>query len=350
MNEILSRRKFLSGSAAVFAAASLSPLTTSCQTAPAVPSFPGIDDFGSKFGGVQVGCTTYSFRNMPNGIENCIKYCRETGINSIEFRSGPDLEAYLGAPQAPPRPAPAPQQPGIAGQPPASGGGRRELTPEEQEAQEKYNADLKAWRMNITPEKVATARKLFNDAGIDVHIVKFTPGRWSDEEIDYAFRAAKAMGARGVSEEMGMDAVKKMAPHAEKHGMYAIFHNHGQFGAEGGYDLEALLAVSPNVMINFDFGHYYGSTGLDPCEFMKKYHNRIFSLHVKDKTGPNAEQPDENQVFGQGETPITEVMLLIKKEGWPIYCDIELEYQIKPWSNQVKETKTCVQYLRNILI
>ena len=350
MNNNLSRRKFLGGSATALAAASLSPLVASCcQTAPAAPSFPGIYDFGSKFGGVQVGCTTYSFRNMPVGIENCIKYCKETGIDSIEFRSGPDLEAFLGAPKAPPRPAP--QQPAVAGQQPAGGEGRREITPEQREAQEKYVADLKEWRMSVTPEKVAPAKKLFDDAGIDVHIVKFTPGRWSDEEIDYAFRAAKAMGARGVSEEMGMDAVQKMAPAAEKYGMYAIFHNHGQFGIDGsGYDIDALLDVSPNVMINFDFGHYYGYSGLNPCDFMKKYYKRIFSLHVKDKTGPTTDPPNTNQTFGQGETPIAEVMLLVQKEGWPIYCDIELEYPINPWSDQVKETKTCVQYLRNILI
>ena len=344
MNNKFSRRNFLGSSAAALAAASMAPIATSCQTAPAAPSFPGIYDFGSKFGGVQIGCTTYSFRNMPGGIENCIKYCREAGINSIEFRSGPDLEAFLGAPQAPPRPAPATQQSG-GGQ----GGGRRQITPEEQAAQDKYIADLKAWRMAVTPEKVATAKKLFDDAGINVHIVKFTPGRWSDEEIDYAFRAAKAMGAKGVTDDINESFVKKMVPFAEKHGMYAIFHNHYQFTQEG-FNIDPLLAISPAVMLNFDVGHYFGSTGLNPCDFIRKYHDRIFSLHFKDKTGPNTDPANTELVWGQGETPLAEILLLIKKEGWPIYVDIELEYEINPWSNQVKETRTCVQYARNILI
>jgi len=333
MSNKLSRRSFLSGSASALAAASMTPLATSCQTAPAAHSFPGIYEFGSKFGGVQTGCTTYSFRSMPGGLQNCIKYCRETGINSIEFRSGPDLEAYLGAPQMP------------NGFP----GGNRGLTPEQEAIRDKYNADLKAWRIAATPEKVATAKKLFDDAGIDIHIVKFTPGNWSDEEIDYAFRAAKAMGARGVSEEIGEEAVRRMAPYAEKHGLYAIFHNHAQFAQEG-FTADQFLKVSPAVMLNFDTGHYFGSTGLDPCDFMRKYHDRIFSIHIKDKTGPNAVQRDANQVFGQGEMKLDEILLLLKKEGWPIYVDIELEYDIKPWSNQVRETKTCVQFMRNILI
>ena len=333
MNNKLSRRNFLGSSATALAATSLFPLATSCQGAPTVQSFPGIYEFGSKFGGVQIGCTTYSFRNMPSGLENCIKYCRETGINSIEFRQGPDLEGFLGAP-------PRPQIQVQRGVP---------LTPEQQVIQDQYDAELKTFRLSITAEKLAPVKKMFDDAGIAMHIVKFTPAKWSDEEIDYAFAAAKALGAKGVSEEIGEEAVRRMAPYAEKHGMYAIFHNHGQFAVEG-FDIDQILAVSPAVMLNFDAGHYFGSTGLNPCDFIRKYHHRIFSLHIKDKTGPNTVQSNANHVFGQGETPLAEIMLLIKKEGWPIYCDLELEYDIKPWSNQVKETKTCIQYMRNILI
>ena len=72
---------------------------------------------------------------------------------------------------------------------------------------------------------------------------------------------------------------------------------------------------------------------------------------MKDKTGPTIErEPNANQVWGQGEMPIADVLLLLKKEKWPIYVDIELEYGVKPWSNPVKEVRTCVQYARNILI
>ena len=334
MNNKLSRRSFLSGTATALAAASLAPVAASCQqTVPEKQSFPGIYDFGSKFGGVQTGCSTYSFRDMPGGLENRIKYCRETGINSIEFRQGPELEAFLGAPQMS---FPAP-------------GRNEQLTPERQALLDKYNAELKAWRIGVTPEKVATAKKLFDDAGIEVHIVKFNPRTWSNEEIDYAFRTAKAMGAKGVTEEISEEAARKMAPYAEKHDMYAVLHNHAQYAQEG-FTADKILAVSPAVMLNFDTAHYFGSTGLNPCDFMRKYHERIFSIHFKDKTGPYAEERDTNQVFGQGEMDLAEMLLLIKKEGWPIYCDIELEYEIKPWSNQVKETRTCVQYMRNILI
>ena len=342
-----SRRNFLSSSAALLATASLSPIVGSCQRS-SRPSFPGIDDFGSNFGGVQIGCTTYSWRNMPAGLENTVKYCRETGINSIELRMY--LEEYLGVPENPTqrilREAREAQQASGA---PAERGARPELTPEQQAEIDKYNADLKAFRLGMPPEKIAAVKKMFDDAGVGIHIWKATPAKWSDEEIDYAFKTAKALGAKGITEEISERAVRRMAPFAEKHNMYAIFHNHAQFAREN-FNIDTFLDVSPAVMLNFDVGHYFGSTGLNPCDFMRKYHERIFSIHIKDKTGPNTDPSNANQVWGQGETPLIEILTLIKKEGWQIYVDIELEHPVKPWLNEVKETKTCVQFARNILI
>ena len=349
MNNKLSRRSFLSGSAAALATASMAPIVTSCQ--PAGPSFPSIHDFGSKFGGVQIGAITYSWRSMPGGLENIVKYCKESGINAIELMSG-DLETFLGMPSRP-------QQSGGGG-----GGGRGtpavQLTPEEQAAQQaetaQYNERVKAFRTSVSPDKVAAAKKLFDDAGIGVHIVKFSPSRWSDEEIDYAFKTAKAMGAKAVCEEMSESAVKKLAPFAEKYDMYCVFHNHAQYRDVPNYAalVDEYLAFSPAVMLNFDCGHYSGTTGLNPCDYIRKYHDRIFTVHIKDKTGPGTEQVNVNQVWGQGQTPLAELFLMMKKEAgnpsWPISLDIELEYPIAAWSNAVKEVRTCVQYARNILI
>jgi len=367
----ISRRKFL-GSTAAAAALAMVPLSYGCKgNTPAAAEPLASDKPNSKFGGVQIGAITYSWRSLPGGVENIIKYCKEAGISSIELMSG-DLEDYLGAPKNPMagmsgRPAGAPAgaapggarpagavpggAPGAARPAGAQGGGfqRQPLTPEQEAARAKYTQDLKDWRVGMDMTKVAAGKKLFDDAGIGIHIVKFSPARWSDEEIDYAFKAAKAMGAKGVCDEISEEAVNKLGPIAEKHGMYAIFHNHMQFATEG-FSYDPFLAVSPAVMMNFDTGHFFGSTGIHPNTMIEKYHDRIFTIHIKDKTGPNTEPANMNQVWGQGQVPITDVLLLLKKNNWPIYVDIELEYEIKPWSDAVKEVRTCVQYARNILI
>jgi len=223
------------------------------------------------------------------------------------------------------------------------------MTPEMQEKMQKYNEEMKAWRLALPVEKYTEVKKKFSDAGINIHIIKFSPARWSDEEIDYAFRAAKAIGAKGVTEEIGEEAVKKLAPFAEKHGLYAIFHNHMQF-ATPGFSLDPFLAVSPAVMINFDAGHFFGSTGIHPNTIIEKYHDRIISLHIKDKTGPTTDPANTNQVWGQGQMPLSDVLMLVQKQKWPIHCDIELEYDVKPWSDAVKEVKNCVNFAKAILI
>jgi sugar phosphate isomerase/epimerase len=352
----LSRRNFL-GSTAAAAAFSMVPLNFAFKNAPRTA--PGKPD--SNFGGVQIGAITYSWRSMPGGVENVIKYCTETGISSIELMSN-DVEEFLGAPKNPmmgmfgpppgarPPAAAAPAvAPPAAAPAPAAPPQRPKLTPEQEAAIAKYREDIKAWRLSLPMSKFEGVRKMFDDAGIGIHIVKFSPSQWSDEAIDYAFKAAKALGAKGVSEEIGEAAVKKLGPVAEKHGMYAVFHNHMQF-ATPGFSYDPFMAVSPAVMFNFDAGHFFGSTGLHPNTILEKYHDRIFSMHIKDKTGPKADPANTNQVWGQGEMPIADVLLLIKKQKWPIYCDIELEYDVAPWSNAVKEVKTCVQYARQILV
>lgn len=164
-------------------------------------------------------------------------------------------------------------------------------------------------------------RKKFDAAGIKIHIAKFAPATWSDEEIYYAFKAAAIPGACGITDELGDDACKRLGSFAEKHNNLAVFHNHYQL-AEPGFSYDKYLAYSPANRINFDAGHYFGSTGLHPNGIIEKYHDRISSIHIKDKTGPKSTPANNNMPFGEGETPISDILLLLKKEKWPINVDV----------------------------
>jgi sugar phosphate isomerase/epimerase len=289
----------------------------------------------SNYNGVQVGVITYSYRDMKLDVEGTLKACMESGISSIELM-GTGVEAYLGAPENPLNWREV---------------RRLEKQPEEkQEAFAKYQEEIKVWRYaEGTMKNYEELRKKFNDAGVNIHIYKWTAGM-SDEDLDYSFKVAKALGAIGITTEIGEEACTKVGAAAERAGMLAIFHNHYQYADED-FDVDKLLALNPANRLNFDIGHYYGSTGKCPVEFIQKYHEQIASIHVKDKTGKNNETDDNaNQVFGQGETPIKEVLQLIRDNKWPIHCDIELEYEIAPWSTSVKEVNTCREYCRQALL
>ena len=287
----------------------------------------------SKFGGVQVGAITYSWRSMSPTAEDTLKYCLECGISSIELMSN-TAELYAGLPQGPARP---------------SSGATEEQRAAFQKAMKEIGEAQRKWRTSVPMTKYEELRKMYKKAGVKIHIAKFSPENWSDEEIDYAFRAAKAMGAKGVSTEIGDLSAKKLGPYAQKYGMQVILHQHLQPG-QPGWTFEKFLEMSPNNMLNFDAGHYFGATGLHPNGIIEKLHDRITSIHLKDKTGPKGTPPNMNMEWGKGETPIADILLLIKKNKWPINVDIELEYNIPQGSDAVAEVKKCVEYCKKILV
>jgi sugar phosphate isomerase/epimerase len=321
----ISRRKFLGTAAAATLLTSVPFHFSSAAT-------PKSRKPNSKVGGVQLGVTTYSYGSMPHKVDDVIEYLLYAGVNSIELRSV--AEEDLGIPSI--------QRPRSMTQ----------LTEQERaemkKASESIKEDQKKWRLALPMERYVEMRKKFNKAGIEVYIAKFAPSAWSDEEIDYAYRAAKALGSIGITDELSESACQRLGKFAEKHNSLAMFHTHGQV-ADPGFSFDKYLAYSPANMLNLDAGHYYGATGLHPNDVIIKYHDRMRSIHIKDKTGPKHATPNANMQFGQGETPIADVLLLLKKEKWPIHVDVELEYRIPEGSDAAKEVKKCIDYMRNIL-
>ena len=324
----ISRRRFIAGSSALASAAFLPTglLSYACSSG----------RLNSKFGGVQIGAISYSFRSMPDGAEDILNYLKQCGLSSVELM-GNSIESFAGAPQY--------QGPPF----------RRwnQMSEEEREAvrtaRELYAAEMREWRLSAPMKKFRELKKMYNDAGVNIDISKLGDPRWSDEEIDYAFNVAKTLGARGITFEIGTESAQRMAPFAGKHGLLAIMHNHGQPG-QPGFSFEEHLEYSKNLMLNLDVGHYFGATGLHPNGIIEKLHDRIASLHIKDKTGPDADPSDTNMPFGEGDTPLSDILLLLKENRWPITADIELEYPIPEGSDAVTEVKKCVEYCRNILL
>lgn len=321
----ISRRNFLGTT--VLATAGLAFTPTAFAAVKGKPN--------SKFGGVQIGAITYSWRSMPSSAEDILKYCIEAGISSIELM-GNVAEEYAGIPAGAPRPP----------------RGNEMSDAEKAEFQRKVDAANKAqrdWRLSVSMDKYKALRKMYNNAGVNIHIVKFAPANWSDEEIDYAFKAAKVLGAGGITNEIGEEACQRLGKFAEKHDMYAIYHNHLQPG-EAGFSFDKFLAYSPKNMLNFDCGHYFGATGKHPNELIERLHDRIFSIHLKDKTGKNANPANTNMPWGKGDTPVAEILKLVQKNKWPIYFDIELEYNVPENSDAQKEVIKCVEYCKEILV
>jgi sugar phosphate isomerase/epimerase len=321
----ISRRKFISTTASAVAALAIVPVNYSFTGGPKKKK-PN-----SKVGGVQLGCTTYSYRNMPHKVDDVIEYLLLAGINQIELRSV--AEEDLGLPQVPQRP-----RTGLSDKEKA------DFAKAADEAREKQ----RQWRLTLPMSRYENMRKKFNNAGIKVNIAKFAPSSWTDEEIDYAYTAAKVLGSIGITDEYSESAIQRLGVFAEKHKSLAMYHTHQQ-PAEPGFSFDSIFKYSPANYLNLDAGHYFGATGLHPNALIEKYHDKMRSIHIKDKTGPKSTPAGANMPFGKGETPIADILLLLKKGKWPINVDIELEYRIPDGSDAAKEVAKCIEYMRNIL-
>jgi sugar phosphate isomerase/epimerase len=167
--------------------------------------------------------------------------------------------------------------------------------------------------------------------------------KMSDEQIETYFQAAKALGAKGITREISLDAAKRLGPIADKHQIMIGFHNHTQLTPTL-YDGD-ILSYGKYLAINLDIGHYMAGTSQSAIPLIEKHHARILSLHLKDRKKANG----PNMPFGQGDTAVAEVLRYVKKNKFPFPADIELEYKIPADSDAVKEVTNCVQFCKKAL-
>jgi len=281
----------------------------------------------SVINGVHVGTITYSYRSMPDqSAEAILRYIVDSGISAIEFMGGP-VEAFAGAPQGPRVPF------------------GRQPTPEQQAAQRETAQKLRAWRTSISMDRFKALRKMFNDAGVTIYAWKQLSPDMTDAEMEYVFNVAEALGCTHTTLELLDDAaqLKRIGAFAEKHKVYAAYHTHLQ-GSMTAFD--QAFAASKYNRANVDLGHYVAAGG-DPVQFLNAFHDRVASFHLKDRQTPA--HGAGNLAWGTGDTPLRDILQLVKKNKWTMPVTIELEYDVPAGSDAVKEVVKCLRYCREAL-
>jgi len=269
-----------------------------------------------NIGGVDISVITYSFQAGTEDMETIIQYCLDSKSDNIELM-GNHVERTIGMPRS-----------------------RRD------------SAD---WRANVSMKEFKKVKKEFDQKGINIFAYKpycMSP-RNKDEEIEYAMKATKALGADYVTAELTDETnTKRISYYAEKHDVKVGYHGHLQ-STDIAWDFA--LDNSKNNYINLDIGHYIAVGGVNTKETLLKFiennHDRICSLHLKDRNAPTETNPDDrdNKIWGQGDTPIKEVLLLMQKKSYNFTATIEREYPIPEGSNAVQEVIRCMDYCKSVL-
>ena len=253
----------------------------------AAASIPVSITFGasnSSVAGVQLGAQTNSFSDRP--LDDAINAMLETGISGCELWQG----------HVEPRPK----------------GGTA--------------IDLRRWREQTPASYFQNIAGKFKQAKIHLYAYdyQFHPD-FEDGEIDRGFQMAKALGVKCmVTSSATLALAKRMAPFAEKHKM--VVGMHGRTNTKdpnefaGPENFETALGFSRYIGVNLDIGHYFAA-GFAPVSFIERHHSRIVSIHLKDRK----KNQGPTMPFGEGDTPLKECLLLLKRNRWDIPAHIECD-------------------------
>lgn len=337
-----SRRQFLGTTTTILGTAAIAP---SLFGAPAIIS--SYNKPNSLINGVQIGAITYSFRSMPDqSAEATLKYVLDSSINAIELMGDP-AETFAGRPKNPIDRRAFFQLRRKSRNGELSDEQKIEMS-EMQEQMEAYNKLVAEWRAAVSMDKFAQIKRMYGDAGVTIY--GFKPNafsqRNSEHEIDYGFRAAKALGATHVTLEHPSDDAhtQKLDKVAAKHKIDVAYHGHEQ---QTPTLWDTALEQSKYNRLNLDLGHYVAAGNADPLGIVKDKHTRISSMHLKDRQNPD--NGKANMPWGQGDTPIIEVLQLMRDNKYKFPATAELEYEIPTGSDAVQELNKCLEYCRKAL-
>jgi sugar phosphate isomerase/epimerase len=282
----------------------------------------------SKVNGVRLGVQTYSFRELPrpagaaDSVDVVIKAMLDVGVGECEIFA-PQLEPQFSQGAR-----------GARGAPPS---------PEALKARE----DLRKWRIESSLDHFRNVRKKFDAAGLTIFAYCYNMNAgFTDAEIDRGFEMTKALGTTIMTSSTTLDVAKRIAPLAEKHKIVVGLHGHSNISDPNEFatpeSFAAAMKMSKYFKVNLDVGHFFAAN-YDPVAYIREHHADITNLHLKDRK----KNQGDNTPWGQGDTPIKDVLQLLKKERWPIPADIEYEYRGE--GTPTEEVKKCMAFARQAL-
>ena len=273
-------------------------------------------------GGVRLGVQSYSFRELPrtpggDATAAIIQAMKDTGLSETELWA-PQIE-------------------------PVNPAGRGAPAEERQKAREA----LRRWRLETPLDHFRGIRKQYESAGLSIAAYNYSPdASFTDEEIDRGFEITRALGAGFITSSTTLAVAKRIVPFAAKHTMNVSMHNHSNTSDPNEFatpeSFAAALKLSPHFKINLDIGHFTAAN-YDAVAYLREHHADITNLHIKDRK----KNQGDNVPWGQGDTPITQVLQLLKKEKWPIRAYVEYEH--RGTAGAVAEVRTCFDYAKRAL-
>ncbi|MBC7926171.1 MAG: sugar phosphate isomerase/epimerase [Bryobacteraceae bacterium] len=258
----------------------------------------------SKVKGVMIGAQSYSFRDRP--LDEAIKAMSDVGLSYVELWQG-HIEPKRGTP------------------------------PDE----------MKKWRTSASSlQQMKEVKKKFSDAGIRIYALNYSFRKnHTDEEVLHGMEMAKTLGTKFITASSTVDQAKRLNDLAAKQGVLVAMHNHDHFEDPNEYaspeSFAKAMEGNPQIRLNLDIGHFTAAN-FDAVDYLTQHHDKIVTLHFKDRKKNHG----DNLPFGQGETPLKPVLVLLRDKKWGIPAMIEYEYK---GADAVVEVKKSYEYMKQAL-
>ncbi len=275
----------------------------------ALPRGTAASALDSRIAGVRIGVQTYSFRALPrpeggDQVDAVIDAMKACGLAECEVWS----------PMVEPRAS---------------------------------REDVRKWRIETPLSHFREVKQKFDAAGIEIYAWNYSPdASFSDAEIDRGFEQANALGAQIITSSTTLEVAKRIVPFAEKHQMVVAMHGHSNVSKAGEFaspeSFAEAMRMSKYFKVNLDIGHFTAAN-FDAVQYIREHHGSITNLHLKDRK----RNQGDNVPWGTGDTPIKQVLQLLKHEGWPIRAYIEYEH--RGTGTPVEEVQKCVTFVKQCL-
>ena len=294
----------------------------------------------SKIEGVELGSQSYSFRTLS--LNEAIPAMAADGCGYCELFAQ-HIESPALCEKAPIPNSGRGRGPGG----PGSGRGRGPVDPAVAAARQKAREDLREWRKTVDLNYFKGVRKKFDDAGIRLVGYNYSfNDSFTDDEIDRGFEFAKALGVNILTASTTLPVAKRVVPFAEKHKILVAMHGHSDIKDPNQFakpeSFAAALEMSRYYRINLDIGHFTAA-GYDPVAYIKEHHDKIVILHLKDRKkdeGPNVP-------WGEGDTPIKQVLRELRDNKYVIPALVEYEYNGS--GTPQEEVAKCMAFAKSAL-
>jgi len=196
-------------------------------------------------------------------------------------------------------------------------------------------------------DDIKAVRKKFDDAGISLFAFNISfRDDFTDPEIERGFQMAQALGVKVITASSTVSVMPRVAPFAEKYKITVGVHGHNNVSDPNEFatpeSFAKAMALSKMIGVNLDIGHFTAAN-FDPISYIEEHHARITNLHLKDRK----KNAGDNVPFGEGDTPIKQVLQLLKQKRYNIPANIEYEYKGK--DDAVVEVKKCLEYCKQAL-